>query len=483
MITAQSIEETMKTIFHKFAFIYIMIFLISFIFIIIGVRSVLEYYFINNESELIEKRAANFEKVVNDQYFNTISLDLLQDQILILDGYTGANIWLISETGELYKTSNDLDADAISNMPNLMEDIVTVFSGNTTRREVIYEGVYEDRILRVGYPFHLGNSIYAMFINVPMPEIEDTISKVSVIIFVSLALSGCLAVVLIFLITQRMGYEIKVINDAAKYISEGNFDKKIIINRKDELGELANSFNLMADELNQQENTKRMFISSLSHDLRTPLTTIKGYTIGILDGTIEADKQERYLNIVKSESERLIKMINDLLDLSKMESGALILNKTDFDLSNVILNVLDSFEQKIIKKRIKLTIELSKEKVLAHGDLASIQRVIYNLLDNATKFVEEDGAISIRTELKNDKYYVGISNTGRVLNEKELSVIWDRFSKLDKSRGLEKTSSGLGLSIVREIMKAHHETIEVYSNQDIGVAFIFTVSTQIFKSL
>ncbi|MDK2868412.1 MAG: hypothetical protein PWP51_1215 [Clostridiales bacterium] len=473
----------MKTIFHKFAFIYIMIFLISFIFIIIGVRSVLEYYFINNESELIEKRAANFEKVVNDQYFNTISLDLLQDQILILDGYTGANIWLISETGELYKTSNDLDADAISNMPNLMEDIVTVFSGNTTRREVIYEGVYEDRILRVGYPFHLGNSIYAMFINVPMPEIEDTISKVSVIIFVSLALSGCLAVVLIFLITQRMGYEIKVINDAAKYISEGNFDKKIIINRKDELGELANSFNLMADELNQQENTKRMFISSLSHDLRTPLTTIKGYTIGILDGTIEADKQERYLNIVKSESERLIKMINDLLDLSKMESGALILNKTDFDLSNVILNVLDSFEQKIIKKRIKLTIELSKEKVLAHGDLASIQRVIYNLLDNATKFVEEDGAISIRTELKNDKYYVGISNTGRVLNEKELSVIWDRFSKLDKSRGLEKTSSGLGLSIVREIMKAHHETIEVYSNQDIGVAFIFTVSTQIFKSL
>jgi signal transduction histidine kinase len=176
-------------------------------------------------------------------------------------------------------------------------------------------------------------------------------------------------------------------------------------------------------------------------------------------------------------------MINDLLDLSKMESGALILNKTDFDLSNVILNVLDSFEQKIIKKRIKLTIELSKEKVLAHGDLASIQRVIYNLLDNATKFVEEDGAISIRTELKNDKYYVGISNTGRVLNEKELSVIWDRFSKLDKSRGLEKTSSGLGLSIVREIMKAHHETIEVYSNQDIGVAFIFTVSTQIFKSL
>jgi signal transduction histidine kinase len=476
----------MKTIFHKFAFIYILIFLISFIFIIIGVRSVLEYYFINNESELIIKRASNFEKLVNEQYINTVSLDLLQDQIFILDGYTGANIWLISETGELYKTSTDLDAETISSMPNLMEDIVTVFNGKSTRREVLYEsvkGVNNDRILRVGYPFHLGTSVYAMFINVPMPEIEDTISKVSVIIFISLSLSGCLAVILIFLITKRMGYEIKVINDAAKYISEGNFDKKIIINRKDELGELANSFNLMAEELNSQENTKRMFISSLSHDLRTPLTTIKGYTIGILDGTIESDKQERYLKIVKNESERLIKMINDLLDLSKMESGALILNKTDFDLNGVIINVLDSFEQKIVNKDIKLTIDLSKEKLMAHGDLASIQRVIYNLLDNATKFVDEGGSISIRTELKNDKYYVGISNTGKVLSEKELAMIWDRFSKLDKSRGLEKKSSGLGLSIVKEIIKAHHEKIDVYSNEDIGVAFIFTVSTQIFKSL
>jgi signal transduction histidine kinase len=224
-----------------------------------------------------------------------------------------------------------------------------------------------------------------------------------------------------------------------------------------------------------------MFISSLSHDLRTPLTTIKGYTQGMLDGTIEADKQERYLKIVLNESDRLIKMINDLLDLSKMESGALVLNKTDFDINEMILNVLDNFEQKIIGKRVKLTIDLSKDKVLAHGDYTSIHRVIYNLLDNATKFVEEEGAISIRTELRADKLYVGISNSGRVLSQKELELIWDRFTKLDKSRGLEKKSSGLGLSIVKEIIKAHHEKIDVFSNEDIGVAFIFTVSTQIFK--
>lgn len=472
----------MKTIFHKFAFIYIMIFLVSFILIIIGVRTVLDIYFVNHETELIIKRVTNYEELVNKRYVDSISLTVLQEQIMLLDGYTGANIWLFTESGEMYTTETDRITLDVMTYPELPEDLKNVFAGKTTSREVVYKDLYKERMLRVGYPFNVGTLTYAMFINVPMPEIEDTISKVSVIIFVSLAISGLLAVILIFLITSRMSYEINVINDSAKFISNGNFEKKIIINRKDELGELAESFNAMADELNRQEDTKRMFISSLSHDLRTPLTTIKGYTQGMLDGTIEGEKQERYLKIVLSESDRLIKMINDLLDLSKMESGALVLNKTDFDLNEMILNVLDNFEQKIIEKRVKLTIDLNKDKVLAHGDYNAIHRVIYNLMDNATKFVDVGGDISIRTEFRNEKLYVGISNSGRVLSPKELEVIWDRFTKLDKSRGLEKKSSGLGLSIVKEIIKAHHEKIDVFSNEDIGVAFIFTLSPQIFKS-
>lgn len=471
----------MKTIFHKFAFVYIMIFLISFILIIIGVRSVLDFYFINHETELITKRVSNYEQLVNSRYVNSISLGLLQEQIMLLDGYTGANIWLFTEEGELYTTENDRMAINVMDHPELTKDLKTVFGGSSTSREVNDHSIYQERTLRVGYPFQVENTRYAMFINVPLPEIEDTIAKVSVIIFISLSISGGLAVVLIFLITKQMGYEIEVINDAAKYIAQGNFDKKIIINRRDELGDLAESFNTMADELNQQEQTKRMFISSLSHDLRTPLTNIKGYTKGMLDGTIEADKYDRYLKIVLNESDRLIKMINDLLDLSKMEGGALVINKTDFDLNEMLLNVLDNFEQTIIEKEVKLTIDLAHDKAKAHGDYTAIHRVVFNLLDNATKFVDQGGSISIRSELKGDKYYVGISNTGRTLSQKELQIIWDRFTKLDKSRGMEKKSSGLGLSIVKEILKAHQEEIEVYSNDEIGVAFIFTVATQIFK--
>lgn len=471
----------MKKIFHKFAFIYIMIFIMSFILIIIGVRSVLDYYFVSHETELIAKRASNYENVVNKRYAN-LSLEVLQEQILLLDGYTGADIWLFTNSGSVYTTDEKTTVFNIDEHDFLAEDLKTVFAGDIAGREVRIKGLENIKSLRVGYPFKVGDNLFAMFINVPMPELEDTISKVSVIVFISLSISGFLAVSLIFLITRQMGHELEVINDAAKYIAQGNFDKKIIINRRDELGDLAESFNTMAKELDEQEKNKRSFISSLSHDLRTPLTNIKGYTRGMLDGTIEPEKHERYLKIVLTESDRLIKMANDLLDLSKMETGALVLNRTDFDLSEMIINVLDSFEQVIVEKEVRLTIDLSHEKLFAHGDYASLHRVVFNLLDNATKFVNQGGDISIRTELKDDKYYVGISNSGRTLTEKELGIIWDRFVKLDASRGVEKKSSGLGLAIVKEIIKAHGESIDVYSNDDIGVAFIFTVPTQIFKN-
>lgn len=471
----------MKKIFHKFAFLYIIIFLVTFMILMIGVRSFISRYFVQNEIDQITRRINNYEQVVNRRFINTISLNLLQEQIILLDGYTGANIWLFTKEGHLYATESSLEMVDIENNLLLKKDIADVFAGNQVHRQVDDKKIYNYQTLRIGYPFNVGDVQYAMFINVPMPEIEDMVSRVSVIIFISLSLSGLLAVGLIFLVTKQMGKEINVLNQAAYYIAQGNFDKKIIVNRKDELGELAKNFNKMADELNLQEETKRMFISSLSHDLRTPLTNIKGYTRGMLDGTIERDKSDRYLKIVLNESDRLIKMINDLLDLSKMESGALVLEKTDFSLNDVIFDVLDNFEQKIIEKDVKLHLDLSKENILAHADESNIQRVIFNLLDNATKFVNPSGSIHIRTELKNDLYYVGISNTGAVLSPKELQLMWERFNKLDPSRGLEKKSSGLGLAIVREIIKAHNESIEVYSNEDVGVAFIFTVSAQFFK--
>jgi signal transduction histidine kinase len=290
-----------------------------------------------------------------------------------------------------------------------------------------------------------------------------------------------IAVIVLFTFTRKINNEFKELNRAVKDVASGDFDQQIRINRDDELGELARSFNYMSRELRKLENTKQRFISNLSHDLRSPLTSITGYIRAIQDGTIPPENQGRYLNIVLSESERLKRLVNDILELSKLQSGQMTVNKTDFDINQMVLQELDRFENRIVDKHLKLHINLSEENVLAHADEDAMRRVVYNLLDNALKFINQDGDLRIKSELKGNKYLIGIQNSGSVIPKEKLDTIWDRFNKLDDSRGQKKDSSGLGLAIIKEIIKAHDEKIEVYSDEDVGVMFVFSVETQIFK--
>lgn len=478
----------MKSIFKRFVSVYLFMFLFSFGLIVIAVKVGLSRYYIDLTVNQITQSVSSYEKMLNSYYSGKVNRELLSEQATILGGYMGTNIWIVDSKRNIYSTSsviNNLLAEYnYEKIGNLEDDIKKVIDGNITHKEqYLYEDGLETSIsvLRVGVPIKVGDEDYAIFANVPMVQIDDTIAKSSIYILLSLTFSGVLAMGIIYLITKKMSNEILQISYSAGQIASGNFDRKIRSSSVDELTQLANSFNKMAEDIKKQEQARSNFISGISHDIRTPLTTIKGYTGGVIDGTIGPEKQNRYLGIVVSECDRMLDMANDLLDLARFESGQLNLQKMDFDLDALILNVLDSFENKIIDKEIRLVIDLSKENVLAHGDVSGINRVIYNLLDNATKFVERGGTISIRTDLRNDKYFIGIGNTGKILTDEQQNKIWDRFEKLDPSRGVENKSSGLGLSIVREIIKAHGEKIDVYSNEDIGVAFIFSLQTQIFK--
>lgn len=462
----------MKTVFRKFAFIYLLIFLFSFAVIVIGVRFSLERYFLNQIRDDILTRVGAYEKLANSESTYIFSL---REHIDLLEVYTGVSMWVIDENGRIVvdeKLREKLTPDEVlfeREYPRVL------------RGENLTIWVPARHSLLIGAPISVDGKHYAIFADIPMIQTEDTIARISVIIFVSLLFSGVLALVFIYIVTYRISGEIEQITKAAERISSGELDSKIKTAGAVELADLANAFNKMGDDLKKQEEARQIFVSSFSHDIRTPLTTIKGYSLGILDGTIDSEKQDKYLSVVVSECDRLLAMVNNMLDLAKFESGALSLLMTDFDLKSLIVSVLDSFEQKIMEKNLTMEIDFCNEKLMAHGDVPGIHRVVYNLLDNATKFVDVGGTISIKTELKEDVYYVGIGNTGVVLDEESRNKIWNRFVKLDVSRGVEKKSSGLGLPIVKEILKAHNQGIEVYSNDDLGVMFIFTLSTQIFK--
>jgi len=470
-----------KTIFKKLLLVYLIVLFIAYIIISVGANYVLQYFFINEKKTYLLEQAEHFNKVYVDSLkTGPLNALLIKSELDSFQKYTNSSIWLIKGDGRLL-LSDEQNSLIFNDSGITVSDLKTVFNKNIITKRGYISGIV-DQVLVIGYPITIDNKVaIAMFMMLPMPEIYKTTAAIFNITVIALTISGIIAFVVLFIVTRKINREIVGLTEAVRYIAKGNFDKKIKVSRNDELGELAKSFNHMAEELCKQEANKRKFISNLSHDLRSPLTSITGYTRGILDGTIEKTKQDRYLQIVLNESERLTKMVNDMLDLSAMEGGNLTLNKTDFDINSLLLNELDKFESRIIEKKIKLEIDLYKEKILAHGDIENIRRVIYNLIDNALKFIDIEGKLTIKSEVKEDKILVGIQNTGTVIPKDELKNIWKRFTKLDNSRGMERKSTGLGLSIVREIIKAHEEKIEVYSNEEIGVIFIFSLSTQIFK--
>ncbi|MTI70368.1 MAG: cell wall metabolism sensor histidine kinase WalK [Firmicutes bacterium] len=470
--------KMLKSLFSKLLVIYISIILVGFILIAFGMSETVENYFIEKKEETLIKQAKKIEREYKKAYkTGVIDTDRINFEMEALNRYLNAKIWLINRDGEIYVNSRIEDISILDE--NLKyKEINKVFNGEILKRQGYFKRFYDEPVLTIGYPIKLNNEVvFALFMHSSIPEINQTVSDILMIIIMALLISTLIAVILVFFMSKNITNQIKDLNEGVKLISQGNFEKRLKINRKDELGELAKGFNDMAKDLNKLEELRRKFISNLSHDLRSPLTSINGYVNAILDGTIDDDKQDKYLKIVRDESKRLTNLTNDILDLSKMQSGELDLKKERFNINEVIINELDKFEDRIYDKDINIVVNFMKEKKEALGDINHIKRVIYNLLDNAIKFVDCKGDIEIKTEYKNKKINVSIRNTFGEIPKKELKHIFNRFNKLDVSRGKDKHGSGLGLAIVKEIIKAHDEDIKVTSNKNLGVIFTFTLET------
>jgi signal transduction histidine kinase len=266
----------------------------------------------------------------------------------------------------------------------------------------------------------------------------------------------------------------RIAKGAAEY-ADGHFDSKIEVHSNDELGHLAASLNYMANELNTLEEDQKKFISNVSHDFRSPLTSIKGYVEAMLDGTIPPEMQDKYLNIILFETERLNKLTQGLLELNKYGSHGIRLDITDFDINYTIRMTVQTFEGTCKQKRISFNLILTGETLYVSGDMSKIQQVLYNLIDNALKFSHADSSITIETTEKNEKVFVSVKDTGIGIPKDSINKIWDRFYKTDLSRGKDKKGTGLGLSIVKEIIQAHNENISCISTEGVGTKFIFTL--------
>ena len=319
----------------------------------------------------------------------------------------------------------------------------------------------------------------AIFISTEAPEMMKMKMEIMRILALSMLLVVLIAFLLSFAVSRRISKPIKSIGNAAKEFAKGDFSSRVIFKKNGdnitEITELADTFNDMAFELEQSDNIKNNFISDVSHELRTPMTTIAGFVDGILDDTIPPEKQKDYLMIVKEETARLSGLVNSFLDMTRLKTGKLSLEMTDFDINETIRRILINFENKINDKNISVEVELEKESCYVRADRDSIKRVVTNLLDNAIKFTNEGGKIIVKVYGKQQEVCVSIYNTGCGIAESELKFIFERFYKVDKSRSINREGTGIGLYIVKDILNQHGKDIKVNSREGEFAEFVFTL--------
>lgn len=283
------------------------------------------------------------------------------------------------------------------------------------------------------------------------------------------------AMLCVFLVSRKITEPITKVVEAAKAYGTGDFGVRVKIEGHDELADLAHAFNNMAESLSRHAESRRMFISNVSHDLRTPMTTIGGFVDGMLDGTIPQEQQARYLQIISGEVRRLSRLVDALLEVGRLQSSA-ELTMGEFNLTEKARVILLSLIGKIQSKNLEVEFDAGEvdQFVLAHED--SIHEVLYNLLDNAVKFADEGGHISVQiSAVHGRKAQVRVHNTGESIPAEEIPFLFERFYKSDRSRGLDKNGMGLGLYIVKAILAKHGEPITVESSPEEGTTFTFNL--------
>ncbi len=330
-------------------------------------------------------------------------------------------------------------------------------------------GIYSEDHFIVGIPVTAKNEynedeivafVFAASSAKSVKSFRGDVVRLVVIVVIAAAMISLIAV---YMITYQQVRPLRQMAHTVARFASGDYGARVRYRSEDEVGQLAQAFNEMAEAIAASEKMHRSFIANVSHELKTPMQTISGFIDGILDGTIPADRQSQYLRIVSTETKRLARLVRSMLALSRIDSGEMKLNTSRFDITNTVFTALLSFEQKIEEKRIEILgmEDLHPMHIKADQDL--IHQVVYNLLENAVKFTNEEGYIKIKIRQRANDIYVSICNSGMGIPSTDINHIFDRFYKTDKSRSQDKTGVGLGLYIVKTIITLHGGKIEARS--------------------
>lgn len=473
-----------RSLFKKYLLFGLSILLTSFI--ALGITM---YIFVNNywenekKTNLIENasRVASVieESSVYDASTHTLTLDehrLFGLTFSIVSQSIDADIFIVNNAGRcLYCTEDGICLHDMSTLPSYV-------MAATAQGEFFESGTLESYYPNVRYTAGVpiisetgtGESIVAFcYASTPATFISGLPVTFLKIFFTAAALMLVIIIIFVASMSYSMSRPLRQMSAAAKKFAVGDFSVRVKVRSDDEIGELANAFNYMADSLSSSEGMRRTFISNVSHELKTPMTTIAGFIDGMLDGTIPPERQPHYMKIVSNEVKRLSRLVTSMLSLSRIDRGELKVSRQNFDLFSMLITILASFEQKIIERKLHISGLEDFRSITVNADPDLMYQVIYNLIENAVKFTNEGGTIHFGVEETRYDISVMISNTGAGIAPEDIRFIFDRFYKTDKSRSMDKKGMGLGLFIAKTIMRLHGGDIFVDSRVNEYTRFTF----------
>ena len=423
-------------------------------------------------SSLYKEATIISDQYLTDYYNSSSTLKDVWNNLKVVDNYIQAQIWIVNPDGEIILNSRK----SLSEKSTTIEDFDPTQTGEKYYQIGTFNGYFNNDTLSVASPIVSNYKVKSyVIIHIPMDDIYEERDSISSVLYLCFLIIYLLSLIPLIVFYFKIYLPLYKINTISLEYAANNFEHKIPYNNDDELGTLSNSINYLALQLNTLEEYQRKFIANISHDFRSPLTSIKGYLEAMSDGTIPAESQKKYFNILLFETERLTKLTSSLLTLNNFESSGGHLDIIDFDINKTIKDTAASFEGTCKEKMVSIELILSGKVLFVTGDVGKIQQVLYNLIDNAIKFSHNNSTITIETTEKNEKVFISVKDTGIGIPKDSIKKVWDRFYKSDYSRGKDKKGTGLGLTIVKEIIQAHNENIDVISTEGIGTEFIFSL--------
>jgi signal transduction histidine kinase len=400
----------------------------------------------------------------------------------ILSRISGFDMILVSNSGTVVSCS-----DAELNCPHIgkpvpYEALYSILAGEDYASTTELGGVYQEMRYVIGRPIRaeISGASYNLgylFVSVDSRVLVSMWRQFAGIFMMITFSVMCLSFLLSLVTTKRQTEPLGEMARAARRFARGDFSKRVTDpGRDDETGELIQAFNAMADSLQRSEKLRTEFIANISHELKTPMTIIAGFSDGILDGTIPPENEAKYLQVISSETKRLARLVASMLDLSRLQAEDVVaIRRGTFDIAEVLRITLLGFEGKLETKRLDVEAELPEESMLVRGDKDAITRVVYNLIDNAVKFAESGSTIKLGLWKRGDHAYVSVEDTGETIPEEEMPLIFDRFHKADRARSQNPEGVGLGLHLVKTILDNHNEDIYVTSRDGV-TKFVFTLT-------